>query len=265
MKIVIATPAYGETFNTPYVQTLFLLTQAMERRKWSTHFAAISYADIAESRNILLTQWYDKMDASHLLFVDADMGFDPQLVFDMVEFDKPLVGAIYPKRQLDLKRFAKAAAEGQPIERALANTQEFVVRKPSRETVRKGFIQVKGCGTGILLVQRACIDAMLKKLPEIIDTTASSRIAKGFDRVIRAFDFLTVDGARLTEDYSFCHRWRRQCGGEVWANVTHEIVHMGMQRFTGRYSDAQGSRVKVIRTPLTVARNVVKAARDAQR
>lgn len=262
MKIVIATPAYGETFHTPYVHTLFLLTRAMERRKWSTHFAAVSYADIAESRNILLTQWYDKTDASHLLFIDADMGFDPQLVFDMVDFDEPLVGAIYPKRQLDLKRVAKAAAEGQPIDRAIANSHEFVFRKAASDAARKGFIQVEGCGTGILLIQRECIDTMLKKLPEIVDTTASSRIAKGFDRVIRAFDFLTVDGARLTEDYSFCHRWRRQCGGEVWANITHEIVHIGMQRFKARYSDVQGSRVKVIRTPLSVVRNVAKPARD---
>jgi hypothetical protein len=258
MKIVIATPAYGETFYTPYVQSLFQLTRAMERRKWRTYFTAVSYADIAESRNLLLTQWYDKIDASHLLFLDADMGFESQLIFDMVEFDKPLVGVVYPKRQLDVDRLVKAAAEGQPADRALANSHDFVVRTPARDTIRNGFIQVEGCGTGILLIQRACIDTMLKKLPEIVDTSASSRITKGFDRVIRAFDFLTVDGARLAEDYSFCHRWKRQCGGEVWANVTHEIVHMGMQRFKARYSDVEGSRVKVIKTPLTVVRNVAK-------
>src|SRR5436190_9166104 len=141
-KIFCATPDYGQTFYTPCVQSLFKLAVELERRKWSSNLAMISYADIAEGRNVLLTHWFDKTDASHLLFVDADMGFEPQLIFDMVDFDKPVVGAVYPKRQIHLDRFAKALATGQTVEKAEAGAHDFVVQKPARGTARKGFMRV---------------------------------------------------------------------------------------------------------------------------
>ena len=73
-KIAIATPAYGEIFYASYVQSLFRLVRALERAKIASTFTSVSYADIVESRNFLLTRWYDKTDATHLLFLDADLG-----------------------------------------------------------------------------------------------------------------------------------------------------------------------------------------------
>src|ERR1700721_2589437 len=97
-KIMIATPAYGEGFYTPYVSSMRSLTRGVQKRGNDFAFNAISYSEIAESRNFLLTHWYDKTDASHLLFVDADMGFPSALITDMLDLGKPLVGAVYPKR-----------------------------------------------------------------------------------------------------------------------------------------------------------------------
>src|SRR5580700_9631941 len=110
-KIMIATPAYGEVFYTPYVSSMLKLTRALQKRGIDFAFNAISYSEIAESRNFLLTHWYDKTDASHLLFVDADMGFPAAAITEMIDFDKPLVGAVYPKRTLDVKKVAQLAAE----------------------------------------------------------------------------------------------------------------------------------------------------------
>ena len=259
LKIFIATPAHGEMFYAPCVQSLFKLAVELERRKWSSNLAMISYADIAEGRNVLLTHWFDKTDASHLLFVDADMGFEPQLIFDMVDFDKPVVGAVYPKRQIDLDRFAKAIAAGKSVEKAEAGAHEFIVQKPSRGTAHKGFMRVDSCGTGILLVQRACIELMLGKMPDIVDNRPPSALSlsKEPGRLIRAFEFLTVEGMRLSEDYSFCYRWREKCGGEVWANISHEITHVGIRHFKARYSDAPRPGVR-IEVPATVTPNPSK-------
>ena len=60
--------------------------------------------------------------------------------------------------------------------------------------------------------------------PNCPDTNAAktSPLAKNLDRLIRAFDPLFVDNARLSEDFSFCHRWRK-CGGQIWANAVHEL------------------------------------------
>src|SRR5262245_31525806 len=181
------------------------------------------------------------------------MGFDPQLVVDMVEFNKPVVGAIYPKRQLDLERVTSAAAAGTPAKRAIAKGQDFIIRGKPRGA-RNGFVMVDGVGAGVLLLQRACVDTFIQKMPELVDSTAgkTSPLSKGLGRLIRTFEFLTIDGARLSEDYSFCHRWR-QCGGEIWANTTYEMTHIGLFRFKGRYAEAQtGPRISVQNAPTVV-------------
>ena len=127
-KILIATPAYGEMFYTPYVRSVIQLQRLLARQKWDILFASIAYADIVESRNFLLTHWYDKTDATHLLFIDADMGYDPQLIIDMVGLGKPVVGVVSPKRQIDLQRLASLAAKGENAERAIARAHNFLLR-----------------------------------------------------------------------------------------------------------------------------------------
>ena len=240
-KITIATPAFGEVFYTPYVQSLFRLMRAFERRKWDSTFASIAYADIAESRNFLLTRWFDKTDATHLLFIDADMGFPAELVLDMVDFGRPVVGVVYPKRQIDLERVAELAAAGEPPKRAIARAHNYIVRKKrglSISSPHTGFMRVDGCGAGVLLIARTAIETMLKKMPKLSDLTANtnSPLAANLDRLIRAFEPLRVNDALLSEDFSFCHRWNA-CGGEVWVNTAHEIEHIGLHRFKGMYSD----------------------------
>jgi hypothetical protein len=251
-KILIATPSHGEIFFTPYVQSIIRVQRLIDRQGWNSIFLTISYAEIAESRNFLLTHWFDKTDASHILFIDSDMGFEAKLIADMLAFDKPVVGAVYPKRQIDLKRVAALTDRGETGERAVARAHDFVVRRlrqPGAVRPVKGFIQVEGCGAGVLLIQRSCIETMLKKMPEVSDATAkkNSPLARDLDRLIRPFDVVHADGARLSEDYSFCHRWRQGCGGEIWANIAHHITHIGLHRFAGRYQDVmpRGPRVTV--------------------
>src|SRR5262245_21336156 len=156
MKLFIAVPSYGEVIYSVAARSLFKLGFELGHRGHAAQVATLSYADIADSRNLLLTSWFDKTDASHLLFVDADMGFEPQLILDMIDFDQPVVGSIYPKRIIDLGRFAKEIAAGQSVDKANAAAHDYVVRKPRpRSTAQNGFLEVEGCGTGIFLIQRS--------------------------------------------------------------------------------------------------------------
>ena len=256
VKVAISTPAYGEIFYTSYVESVLRLVRVLEQKKWASYFTTISYADIVESRNYLLTRWFDKTNATHLLFVDADMGFDTQLVLDMIALDQPVVGVVSPKRQIDLEKLARLSADGLPAVNAQATAHTFIVRhKAGAKADRRGFIEVNSCGSGIMLIRRDCVAHMLQAQPELSDANApgTSPLAKDLSRLIRAFDPLFVDGARLSEDFSFCHRWR-QCGGQVWANVAHEITHVGLHRYKARYNDRTPTRVVVRDKPVTTRR-----------
>jgi hypothetical protein len=252
IKITVATPAFGEIFYSPYVQSVLRLQSALYQRKWNMNYTTISYAHISEARNYLLTNWFDKSDASHLLFVDADMGFEPQLILDMLTFNKPVVGVISTKRQIDLKRLVALAAKGENPERAIARAHEFIVRplrgrKPRRT---KGFLEVEACGTGIMLIQRAAIATMLKVLPQISDAKpkTSSPFAVGLDRLIRVFDAIDIAGVPLMDDFAFCHRWQNLCQGELWVCADQKTTHIGLYRYGARYTDAGfGPHIAVIK------------------
>jgi hypothetical protein len=237
-KIFVATPAYGQVFYSPYVQSILTLIPVMQRRGWILEFKWVSHGEISEARNYLLTVWLDKTDASHILFIDNDMGFEPQLIVDMIEFAKPVVGAAYPYRRVNLHQVAKLGASEGP-ELAVLKAQDFVLKRARQGRGQRNFMQVEGCGAGILLIERSCMQAMLRAMPELSDTKTkdTNTLARGLDRFIRAFDNLRVDGRRLSEDFSFCHRWKNVCGGEIWVSIGHEITHIGLHEFKGRYAD----------------------------
>jgi hypothetical protein len=250
---MIATPAYGEIFYAPYVQSVLALARLAHRSKWDFIFESISYAEVSEARNYLVTRFFDKTDATHMLFIDADMGFPARLVADMLSVGKPVVGVVAPKRQIDLKRVADLARGEPDTSRALAKAHEFVVRRlASAGLARNGFMEVEACGAGILLIERSCIATLLRRAPDLSDEAGKGRtpLTRDLPRLIRAFDpVVRDDGARLSEDYAFCHRWRSLCGGEVWASVAHQITHVGLHHFAARYSDTGPAEPRVVVTP----------------
>lgn len=222
-SIFIAMPAFGRINCTETTMSLMELAQQLSVRGISYCFATQSYPDIDELRNMLLTLWFDRLaHCSHMLMIDADMGFPSQLVGDMLEFDKPLVGALYPKK---------------------TNPLGFVGRgKLGHPVVDRGFIEVDGVGFGVTLVRRDCVQTMLEtgaaSSDERLATHASGPLLKewGLARIIRAFDKIETETGRLSEDLSFCKR-HRDCGGTVWAATHHRITHVGPYGFSGRFAD----------------------------
>lgn len=138
---------------------------------------------------MVLTHWFDRTNASHLLFIDADMGFDPRVIVDMIELDQPVVGVIYPKRKFDLTKYEKSLVAGDAPSRARAKALDFAVRGPG-VGAQNGFVRVEGCGAGILRLRRDCIATLLDHQPQQSDTSArlTSPTAHGLDRLIRVFD-----------------------------------------------------------------------------
>ena len=65
-NLLIATPAYGDVYYTPYVTSVMKLARVMNKHRWDFSFITLAYSEIAESRNYLLTSWFDKTDASHI-------------------------------------------------------------------------------------------------------------------------------------------------------------------------------------------------------
>ena len=219
-NIVIGIPAYGNTISLATFQSIQSLMQMCMAKGIRGGIASFSYPEVSEARNVLLTGWYDQTDATHLLFVDSDMGFAPELVLDMLMFNEPMVGALYSKKCI-------------PVQWAASGLGDDVTER------RGDFMKVAGLGMGCFMIRRDVVDKMLEKMPEMSDTrikfhAAQHMLTKG--RVLRFFDPMdNPESGRMSEDLSFCYRWREMCGGEIWAAIGHDIEHVGQYSYTANY------------------------------
>lgn len=224
-KVFIAVPAFGHQINSQTTASLIAITKELCARNMFGGFAALSFPDIVDLRNVFTSIWYDGIKASHMLFVDADMQFEPDLVLDMLLADKPLIGAIYPRKRMPLSWV------GSPI-------------NPPAEP-EGNLLELESLGCGVMLIRRDCIENMIEKGTcevdsELIGTSLTGLLEPhGVKRLIKAFDKVTTEDERkykLSEDYSCCYR-HRKAGGKVFAIINHTLTHLGLHSFSAKYSD----------------------------
>ena len=205
----------GVTFDASHALGSTLLSKGI-----GIGFGRYSWYDIAELRNIVLSIWFDAMKQySHILFIDDDMGFPPQLVLDMLSFGEPVVGGLYRKKCDEVDWAASALPSG------------------AGEFRGRAFLEVEGIGTGCLLIRRDAIEQMIKVYPELIrqHVLIEDFRASGATRTLGFFDQIMTPEGKVSEDISFCRRWR-QTGGKVWANTAHELIHVGAHEYRGCYA-----------------------------
>jgi hypothetical protein len=107
MKIMIATPAYGGEVTTTYCDALIWLLDHFREKHQHIRFQHkfLSLSVLSFMRNLYASLVMQDESYTHLLFVDADMGFAPSLIEHMIAADKPVVGSMAPHRKLDLAKF----------------------------------------------------------------------------------------------------------------------------------------------------------------
>jgi hypothetical protein len=235
--IVIGTPCYGGNVTQHYMISMIKLKDAARERGIAVSFQLLGGdALITRARNIVAAQFLADASATHLLFVDADIGFEPEQVFALLEADKDVVGAAYPVKRMDwdlIQRAAKAGAKN--IESGVLNyVVEFL--EPDQIQAIKGFARCRYLGNGFLMIKRAVFGRMAQHYPQIkfkgLQLTRNFDL--GEDERYAYFDCI-IDpdtGFYLSEDYTFCKRWV-DMGGEIWVDLHSKLTHVGPFAFHG--------------------------------
>lgn len=248
MKILIATPAYGELVHRGYTESIGNMVLAFARAFPDIVFEhrLIDVPVLATARNILASLVVNDESYSHLLFVDADMAFSPMLIARMLASGKPFVGSIYPAKQHSFETWAKLAGSDMPTGEMQMVAASYVCggdviegvdpAGQRRRTVVDGMARVRASGTGVMLIERGALLAMRDALPELwLEMPGPQIRAWGLETggLFRGFDTAVNDeGYHVGEDIAFCLRWTG-LGGEIWAVVDEAIVHSGNAIYRG--------------------------------
>lgn len=156
---------------------------------------------VARARNNLAAMFLES-DCTHLLFLDNDIIMEPRHLDRLLQADKPLVCAIYPKKQPVL---------------------DWVVNYlPETAPDANGFMKVKHAGTGAWLLRKPELLAHLEKHPEIKYSGDPHPGAVRYD----LFPMHAREGEYLSEDWYFCDRWRGD-GFEIWIDTKSQLRHIG--------------------------------------
>jgi hypothetical protein len=88
--VFIATPCFGGLVSQHYMQSVIRLIQFASQANFDAALALLGHDSlITRSRNTLVSQFLNTPEATHLLFVDADICFEAEQVYEMLSFDQP--------------------------------------------------------------------------------------------------------------------------------------------------------------------------------
>ncbi len=235
--LFVGTPCYGRQVTDIYVASLLKLQLACQQRGVTLQVQMLgSDALITRARQNIVARFLESEAATHLIFIDADLGFEPEQVFRLMDFDADMTAAIYPIKRIDWERVAACAkANRMPLQSsALTYTTEFL--DGTRIAVRDGFARVTYAGTGFLMVRRQALLSMVGHYPELRyahDHKPDDQLG-GTHWRFALFNCMIDEstGTYLSEDFSFCRRWT-DMGGEIWADLESRLTHIGAFSFDG--------------------------------
>ena len=238
-KVFIATPCYGGLVTQDYMESIIACTSVL--RIPMTLSLLGDDAMISRARNTLLHQFFTRSDATHILFIDADIGFPAEAPARLLAADKDIVAGMYPIKD----RFWDKATQDNVLhgesqdEASLRYVGETAAM---HEAWEKGpLVKTHYVGTGFMMISRKAIATMVKSYPE----TAYRRIdsaGEGDGTLCHALFDASIDpetGTYLSEDFTFCRRWR-EIGGEVWVDTSISLTHTGRASFRGNPASRLG-------------------------
>jgi len=232
--LIVATPCYGGNVTNYYALSAIKLQKACIERGIELSFRMLGGdALITRARGNLAMEFLAESSATHLMFIDADIGFRAEQVFALLEADKDVVSAVYPMKIINWDRIQARVAAGRPLVPSATMSYAVEFLDPAAIAPINGLAQVRSVGTGFMLIRRQVFDRMAEAYPELKFRGFGQPTPQDTERW--SFFETMIDpetGSYLSEDYAFCKRWR-DIGGELWIHLESRLTHVGAIAFDG--------------------------------
>lgn len=221
-RIMVATPTYSGAIAFECALSMHAATVLCLARGVLLNWVFVNGFSLVQcARDWLTAEFLSRPEFTHLLWLDDDLGFDPDAIVKLFESDLDVVGGVYPVKNAASDRFQYV-----PSGDAVGNLRP-VARLPG----------------GFLLVKRHAVEAVARRceyyqVPFGDETRSTPHV----------FDVLLIDDPAnpgikilLGEDYLFCQRLA-EAGFALYARTDIHFSHIGRHAWSGRLSDRQRGR-----------------------
>ncbi len=223
IKLFIATPAFGHQVTTNYANSLlkFVSTPHPTLAVSSAIHMQSGMALVTQARNNCVAYFLNS-ECTHFLFIDADIGFEPEAIYRLIEKDVPLALTPYP-----VKGYGKD------------HQLQFIVHFPDKDNVRidkSGFTEITAGPTGFMMIKREVFEKLAEKYPER-KTVNKQLVGNKVETMEKGwYTFFETaqdpENGYLGEDIAFCRLWTN-IGGKIYADTQTPLTHFGSHAFHG--------------------------------
>ena len=240
IRLMVGTPMYGGMAHGLFVRSMCELTLLCERHGVALDTCFVLNESLVPRARVEIAARFMRSDCTHLMFIDADIGFTAQDVLALLALSRgeriDVIAGAYPRKQIAWDQLARAVAggitDGDRLE-LLASPLVFNPLDSAAGRVPLGEpLEVAEAATGFTLIRRATFELFDRQYPELRyrsdDPTVSSDERErtlyfevGIDPQTRRY---------LSEDYAFCQRVRA-AGGHIWLCPWISLAHVGSHTY----------------------------------
>lgn len=195
-KVMLATTAY-DTTSASYTFSISRSREALHEAGIQTAYALLQgNCHVDDARNAIVRDFLDS-DCTELLFLDADVDWEPEQIIQLCRREVDLVGGVYPYR--------REGGETMPV------------RMKHGARIIDGLLEVDGLPTGFMKIKRHVLETIAEKSPKYWDKHLLTALV--FDRPDP-----DEDGTRWGGDIAFCRKWQA-LGGKLYADAELRLGH----------------------------------------
>ena len=236
IELFVGTPCYGGMLTEDYLHGILQLQNFCLENKIGLNVQTLGQESlVTRARNTLVANFLDNEKVTHLLFIDADIGFSPDNLKRYFEYDKDVICAPYPMKLISWNMMPELIKNEKDY-RNLCHPYVLNFANKGEINIDKGFAEVLDAATGFMLIKRECLIKMKEAYQDLKYVSDQILNGKEFNSENTYLFFDTMkdeDGRYLSEDYAFSRRWQK-LGGKIYADIGSNLSHIGQYRFTGK-------------------------------
>jgi hypothetical protein len=215
MSVFIATPAFDGKVNVQYVSSLLQTVNLLKENCIPVYvFIPHGSSLLVLERNKINKQFLSSR-YTHLLCIDADVGWPAEAVLRLLKYDLDMVGGICRQRSIEKKFMCRPCSD----------SHGNVVQNDY------GLMQMDYIGASFMLMKRIVLERMINHFPQLYYEPKDPLDKDKNGHCL--FNTEVWNGEFWGEDYVFSRR-ARESGTEIWIDPRIDFDHGG---YKGNFYD----------------------------